>query len=593
MQSLIISGKTFRKTKTAFLIVLIFSSLFLTGCGKFSRNKPFSTKLALIDGYIAQNEVKDALSSLKKSQKSAYSVAQRLSIVKRYRNLGATELAEKFLLESMKNLPDSIELKAVYVQELLAENRVEEALPFASALKGTWFDSLYVETCLRQVSSPELFYEERFSDMYQSAYKATGDARWLRNSALILAANGRLKDAARLHPGMYSLDSAPLMWTLLDYDAENYNRCIEGCNYLIQNCPEDRKAAILLCSDAWLQNGDIGRADDFWLAQIEAGKENAVMAEKAENNSGSEYAPAEIYKNAIQYAVDCEDYAEARDLLITVTDLYPDYVPALVSYVNFAIEGDADAKRYASDRDVFRVSRMKTLAMEEHDSIPRIPLADALAKLEQALSEHYSPELLVEYTRVRWQMENTDEGSCLSELWSLLEQTRVSNRYEPYMIHWAACWLSAHHNEVAATGLFSDYLISVYGTDDAVSCIDELDNWECELAAWFALKDGRYENARTLYENRINERDTMPDESVLMNCASVYTAEHNYLKALELYSSLAPLIKDPVVLSEIQYRIGVIQYDLHEKRNALLSLTYSVKLNPDNHRARLLLKQVE
>lgn len=578
MQSLIISGKTFRKTKTAFLFILILCSLILTGCRRNAYNSNFSLRLALVDGYIAQNETKDALSALKKAQKSAFSAAQRLSVIKRYRMLGAPEAAEKFLAASIKKLPDSIELNAVYVQELLLQNRLEEAVPYALKLKDTWFDSLYVETCLRQVTSPAMFYEQTFSDLYQSAWNATGDSRWLRNSALLLASDGRLKDAARLHPGVYVADEDPMLWVLLDYDAENYNRCIEGCNYIIQNCPEDREAASLICSDAWLQTGDFERADAYWLSEIDA---EAGMA------------PAILYKNAAHYAVLNNDYKTARDLLVTAVDTYPDYVPALVAYVNFAITGDAEDKVYAAENNVFKTSSLKTLAMEAHDAIPRIPLADAMVKLEDSLAEHYSPELLVEYTRVCWQMQDITEERSLSELWSLLEETRLSDHYEPYMVRWAVCWLCAHHNETVAAELFVNHLVSIQGTANAVDCVSELEDWECELAAWFALKEGKFETAQILYEHRMNERETRPDENVLMNCAAVYTAEHNYLKALEVYSAVAPEIEDPVTLSEVQYRIGAIQYDLNEKRNALLSLAYSVKLNPDNHRARLLLKQIE
>ncbi|MBQ0165791.1 MAG: hypothetical protein KBT02_01625 [Treponema sp.] len=580
MQSLIISGKTFRKIKTFPVLFLILCSLLFTGCGGNFRKANFSTKLSLIDGYITQNETDDALSYLKKAQKSAYSVAQRLSIIKRYRALGADSAAEKFLLSSMKKLPDSVELTAVYVQQLLDQGRIEEALPYAQKLKGSWFDSLYVETCLRQVASPELFYESRFSDMYQSAFKATRDSRWLRNSAILLAVQGDLKNAARLHPGTYSTEESPFFWALLDYDAENYNRSIEGCKFIIQNCtePEDIEAAELICSDAWLQTGDIERAYDFWLTRIA---------------SPETQAPAVLYKNAAHYAILKKDNANARSLLLAVTELYPEYVPGLVAYVNFAIAGDAEEKAYAAEKNVFRTNNLKTLAMEAHDAIPRIPLADAMKKLDDSLAEHYSPELLVEYTRVCWQMENASEEKCLSEVWSLLEKTRLPDHYEPYMVRWAVSWLCAHHNEAAASELFSNFLVSMHGMGTPSEYIDELEDWECELAAWFALKNGEYEDARLLYENRMNVRDTMPDESVLMNCAAVYTAEHNYLKALEIYSALAPEIEDPVTLSEVQYRIGVIQYDLQEKRNALLSLTYSVKLNPDNHRARLLLKQIE
>lgn len=579
MQSLIISGKTFRKTKTALFLFLILASLLFTGCVRSSYNKNFTLRLALADGYIAQNEVGDALSALKKAQKNAFSVAQRLSVIKRYQKLGASDLAEKFLITSMKKLPGSPELAAVYVQAMLKKGDLEAAAQYAPKLKDTWFDSLYVETTLRQVDSSSLFYDSRFSDMYQSAYRTTGDERWLRNSAALLAAQGSLKDAARLHPGVYSVHEEPYFWVLLDYDAENYNRAIEGCNFIMENMPEQREAASLICSDAWLQTGDYERANDWWLSQLDPGQKDR--------------AAAVIYKNAAHYAVLQNDPETACRLLIEVTDSYPEYVPALVAYVNFAIAGDTEQKAWEASNSAFRNSSLKTLAMEEHDAIPRIPLEDAMQKLEQSLAEHYSPELLVEYTLVCWQMQDTDEDRCLSELWSLLEKTRLSDRYEPYMVRWAVSWLCAHHNETAAADLFTEHLIASHGPELPLAYINEMEDWECELSAWFALRRGDYETALQLYEHRLNERETLPDESVLMNCAAVYTVEHNYIKALDVYSALAPSIDDPVTLSEVQYRIGAIQYDMHEKRNALLSLAYSVKLNPDNHRARLLLKQIE
>lgn len=579
MQSLIISGKICRKTKTALFLFLIVASLFFTGCVRSKYNNNFTLRLALVDGFMAQNEQDDALSALKKAQKSAFSIAQRLSVIKRYQKLGASELAEKFLLSSMKKLPDSIELAAVYVQSMLEKGDLEAAALYAPKLKGTWFDSLYVETSLRQIDSSSLFYDSRFSEMYQSAYKATGDERWLRNSAALLAAKGSLKEAARLHPGVYSVDEKPYFWVLIDYDAENYNRCIEGCNFIMEHIPEEKAAASLICSDAWLQSGDYEGANNWWLSQLEKGQK--------------ESASAVIYKNAAHYAVLHNDSAAACRLLTEVTEKYPEYVPALVAYVNYAIAGDIEQKEWNAAHGAFKNSNLKTIAMEEHDAIPRIPLEDALQKLEQSLAEHYSPELLVEYKRVCWQMQSAKEEQCLSELWSLLEKNRLGDHDEPYLIRWAVSWLCAHHNETTAADLFSGYLIETYGYDEPVSYMREMENWECEYSAWFALRKGDYETALILYEYRFNERETLPDESVLMNCAAVYTAEDNYRKALEIYSALAPSIEDPVTLSEVQYRIGAIQYDLREKRNALLSLAYSIKLNPDNHRARLLLKQIE
>ena len=113
------------------------------------------------------------------------------------------------------------------------------------------------------------------------------------------------------------------------------------------------------------------------------------------------------------------------------------------------------------------------------------------------------------------------------------------------------------------------------------------------LAAWFRLNDGFVDEAKKLYETYIFDRGCINDTVAAMNLGAIYTATGAFSKALELYGSLAGTTTEPDLASEVHYRMGYIQADRNDKKNALLSLSYSVKLNPDNNKARLLLKTLQ
>ena len=109
----------------------------------------------------------------------------------------------------------------------------------------------------------------------------------------------------------------------------------------------------------------------------------------------------------------------------------------------------------------------------------------------------------------------------------------------------------------------------------------------------YALYYSEWDNALRLYANLVFQRQNIASPEATMNLAALYTALNKKSDAINLYGSLGSRHVSNELRSDIQYNIGKIQYDKNEKRNALLSLSYSIELNPNNHKARLLIKQLQ
>ncbi|HOS29498.1 MAG TPA: hypothetical protein PLR39_01730, partial [Treponemataceae bacterium] len=77
-----------------------------------------------------------------------------------------------------------------------------------------------------------------------------------------------------------------------------------------------------------------------------------------------------------------------------------------------------------------------------------------------------------------------------------------------------------------------------------------------------------------------------------MNLANIYEGLKYYDKATAVYSEIASLTESPETKAEIHYRLACINLLKKEIKNAVLNLEYSLSLNPDNSKARLLLKKI-
>ena len=174
-----------------------------------------------------------------------------------------------------------------------------------------------------------------------------------------------------------------------------------------------------------------------------------------------------------------------------------------------------------------------------------------------------------------------------------MEKTTVDNTYDEYILNYAMSFFANHHKDGEGEALFLEYIGQKYGTESLGVYAGEFDDWEVETAAWYCVKTMQYSDAIRLYENLCFERNTKPSYYAQINLGSLYYAMGEEEKALKVYGDLVSKNIDDDVASEVHYRIGCIHFDMKDKKNALLSLNYSVKLNPNNHKARLLLKQLK
>ena len=186
------------------LLLLPVCAVLFFSCARRHDGNELAANLSSVDAYIKTGQADDALSLLKKTEKSAFSSYARIGIFRRYMLLGESDRAEKVLKKALKTLPENPELSAVYTHFLLRSERLDEALEFSRCLEGTSYGSLYSEAMLKkrmttgEAQSTAHFLKDDLVPVYVEAYNGTGDDRWLRDSALIYLAVGDYEAAALL-----------------------------------------------------------------------------------------------------------------------------------------------------------------------------------------------------------------------------------------------------------------------------------------------------------------------------------------------------------------------------------------------------------
>ena len=559
-----------------FLLILMACCFF--SCSKTVNDSAFISKLNIVDVSISSGQFDSAEKMLKKLEKDALGVYQRLGIIKRYLSLSENQLAESYIKKSLKKLPDNIELNSVYAQFLLRQNRLEEAETVAKKLVGTKYASIYSEVLFTKNVNKSDYFSTEYIQLYLDCAETTGESVWLKNAAVIAASKGDMKQGLSYKPFNLTTKDYPYFWALLEYDTENYVDSIETlalCN--------PTSEAILLKSDCLLRLNEIEYASDYWNENLDINLDENLGDDKI-------ILPLEIYYNASKYAINKDDYTSSYKYLTSMVSEYPYSEKALALYADYAFYM-ADVKNQQSSGA--KKTSLKTLAMEKIDSYPRIPISDVLYRMNSALEKSYSSSLLVEYLQTKWAAENYTEENIVIDIWNTLEKTMENNVYDEYVLNFAISYFSLHHKEKQAELIFADYVKQKYGNEDFGKYASDFDSWEAETAAWYCVNNQQYDDALRIYENLCFERDVIPSYYVQMNLGAVYNAMGSEKKALETYGVLASKNLGDKLASEVHFRIGNIHYNLKDKKNALLSLNYSIKLNPDNHKARLLLKKLD
>ena len=638
-----------------------------------------TTELSLIDSYIQQGDTKQALSSLNRIEGRAHSAGDRMGLYKRYMALSEYDRAEKTLKKALRSFPGNKEFTALYGNFLLRRNRVKDARKRTESLSGTEYSSIYAEAVLRAAlasdydadrffarSNPILnffrrkasssdssgqearrlfFMDERFIPVYKDAYRSSKISLWQINAATILMARGSYEDASSLYPGEVTGYRDALFWGLVSYDAGRYAESLEAllkAEELRKKGSLDEKGELAqaielkaLLSDDYYILGDDASAQAMRreVLDISSPYMDAFMEEKLP--SLNRILPL-LYMNTALYARDSGDEKERYDKLFQLVSYFPDYEPGLAAYGEYAIDSVNRPVEVGIEAQL-RQAGLRTLAMEERDSIPVVQIQTVVGMIDKAVEDikaSCGPDADGRDIKVRtasltvlkeklFAAENsgTERAEKASKVWKLLEANELSGSlYPPEIMRYAVNNLIENGGENDAEKLFRSYLQAAYGEkgsgkkggkDEPIArsfepcdSPEKLALWEDEVAAYFYVQHGDYANAIKLYDYILsNYSKRVPvfntagqNEAVTssyLNMGNIYSGYNRDAQALDYLRQADSRVGERQLKAEIRYRIGYEEARLGRSRDALITLKHALELNPSHGRARLLLKQLQ
>ena len=608
--------KEVKKLKS-FISISIFLGMILfcfSACSMRAEQNSLTSQLEIIDALISQNQMQSAIKELKKVEKRAYDSWSYIGIYKRFILIGEQNLAEKIIKKALKKNKQNQELLAVYTNFLLRQNRLEDAGKYAEKLRNGNYASLYSELVLRESQKQVTdqgayaFYQnEDFYQIYLDAYKGSKNPIWLRNCAVYNLTQGLYNQASLLNPPAYADVDDAYFWGLCLYDAGKYNFAIEALEkaHKFYSDYDNKKQfkcneiqIVALESDAYMAVSDFEQADLVRTCVVN--NIDTVFADIKDDT----LLPLIMVNSAI-YAKNqmSEDYF--ADLLFYIVNRWPDYVPALILYSDFAYTSNLEKKE---DDEVAALRRagIKSLEMEKYDSRRKIPLSDALYRIDQSLKRKADPYLSITKLDLKYKTDpKLSEKDKYRDLWVLLEDNYIEGEiYHTLLVQYALNFLLTTKEYDDAWNLFYKFTTS-HGTYDV-----KRDFWEqfieqmkyydlpiVEMAAWFASDLKKTNEAIRIYEYCVYESAGLLEDGLIsplvssascMNLANIYFSIGKKDRALDLYGKIAGREVNNAKRSEIFYRIACIYSALGDIKNALRSSEYASSLYPENERASVL-----
>jgi len=554
-----------------FVLLNVFCFLFLTGCKNQSANFSFATSMDNVDSLIALGQMKEANNLLKDASNVATEPNEWFSIYKRYLLTGNSKDAEKLMKRAYKKCPDNAEITAVYAHHLIKEEKYDEAYKIAERLADTPYGSILSELRFKKAKAENNYLKKEFVQNFRDAAYATGNDKYLRNAAVIEAYNGFIQEALALHPDGETFNEDKLFWALISYDAGNFTQ-----TYIDLAAMEPSAEVMILKADAALYLDEQKSAFEFWK-------------ESLKYDPGISPVP---YYNLAHYAHLNDMPAERGEFLILLNKYFPNYVPGLAAYGNYAYDITHQEEEDAITAAVRRAG-FRSLSMEERDTAPVVPVEDALARMEALIAETGDSAITVERAKLLWKNSNKNNDEKLVDVWLLLEKYPENENLKYYAV-WLLCKLKRYDE---AQSLFSKFLANKYGNEDTQSIVDSLSALECEYAAFLSAINvpnkltPDYKLAVKLYDHLIDHN--VKSVPVLMNYALIKYSESHMHEAFDLYNKALRLTSDKNTKAEIQYRMGCVYASQKEIKDALMCLSYSLQLNPEHAKARLLYKRLE
>lgn len=574
-----------------------------------AEQKSISSQFEIIDALIAQSQVDDAIDELKKLQKNVFDSWSYIGVYKRYITLGETKSAEKIIKKALKSNSHNSELIALYSYFLLRQNRLDEAESFAKELKGTKYGSVYSEIILKKSLNKDEKIDlanskiEEFYQIFYDAYEGSKNPLWIRNCAVLDMINGNYSVASSLSPSYFLDADDAYFWAVVLYDAGEYTKAIEVCEtsnrfYDANSNSERRNQFVAIESDSYIALHEMSLAEQ---------KRQQVLSDMDDESlkqfSGDKNLPILMQNSAI-WAMNQNNENEAGKLLFKIVNIWPNYVPSLVLYANYAYSSNQQRVEDFETR-MLRKAGISSLEMTEYDNRFIVPLSDASERINNALTVTKNPYLYISKLDLKYKMdESFTTKEKTADLWNLLENNNENSEYKNILIQYAVNFLLQTKQNNDAWNVFYEYVYSTYkfNKDDDFWVqfernLSEIDYNIVELAAYFAaeknLKDELfrlseycvYESSGILNENEISSKVS---SAICMNLADAYFSTGKSEKALDLYGKTAGKETDNKIRSEIFYRIGEIYLSQSESNDALRAFDYAYSINKNNIKAQFL-----
>ena len=607
-----------RELKPFLFIIILFSLILFCfpACRLRAEQNSLTSQFDIIDALVMQNQMQSALKELKKAEKRAYDSWTWIGIYKRYMTLGESERAEKVLKKALKKNGSNVELQAVYSSFLLRTGRLEEAGKVAEKLRGTKYASLYSEYILRNSAEKAAasgktgftFYTQKeYYQIFLDAYKTSKNPVWIRNCAAFNLINGDYGIAASLYPAaFYDADDA-FFWATVCYDAgQFYNtiEAIESSKRLMtgyQGTVAFKTSAVqqaALESDAYMAVSEMEAAE-------EARRGIVMNLDELKVRKSDEAILSNIILNSAIWAGNQGMDGQCADLLFYSVTRWPDNIPGLILYADFAYRSNLEREE-DSEIAALRKAGVSTLEMERYDNRRKIPMSDALYRIDEALHRTNAPFLHIAKLDLRYKTDaSISEKDKNRDLWNMLENSlNEDGEYKSLLVQYALNFLLNTKQYDDAWTLFYGYVtdLSQYDAkrDFWEQFIEKARGYELpvmEFGAWFAAYNKLADEALRLHEYCVYESGGLLEEgyisqqvstSTCLNLGSIYISLGKKSKALELYGKAAGRESSNAKRSEIFYRIACIYAGEGDIKNALRSAEYASSLYPDNARASML-----
>lgn len=609
------------------------AAVFICSCSSHSEGASFISSLDSIDAYISQNSAEDALRSLKKLGRKAYTSYEHLGVYKRYMLLGETEPAERILKRGIKKLGKDAELCAVYANFLLRQDRLEDAFSVSQALENSPYASLYAECVLRkalvsmqdggdvleesfqpvskrkkradeipaQRSADEIkdiFCSPAFIPVYESAFKGSQDSLWIFNAASVLMRSGEYKKAASLYPQKIASSRESLFWGCVFFDAGMYGESLETLS-------ASRRLAALdgdpRQSDSVQAEIRSLEADGLHLAGEDAQAEE--VRQEIMSLAGGTYAAPLVYMNSALYARRNSDLDSEYSRLDFLAAAFPSYIPGIAASGEFALE---QLKQPPEDYLTLhlRESGLKTRGMEKKDRIPSVSVESVIERIDSLLEQDASPALVVLRNELLCEQNKIQKNvPPVSSIWSMLEKSASgTNVYPPEIAEYCVQFLLDEGLYDDAKSLFeSCYAASHdYAPEENPGALSLR---ECETAAWFYCKEGNFSAGMKLYRfiadtygDRLPSLNSSEKNASVINAfvnlGVLYASMDKTQEALSALNKASAKALDGAEKAEILFRIAELSWNSGDSYSASRALKYALSLNPGHNRARLLQKKI-